>query len=549
MIRFEIKYFPAMERGRLWIAFVLAGLTLACWHALVAGRSVDDFPVGYDPFGYLQSAKEIRSAFSDRRLPDFWIKDLRAEKLVAFFKAKGLPPDRWGSLCGPWTYNYQPRNGKVVVQYPPGTGLLLSLFPEGQAVKDLNTLDALGLLLVGGWGLIRAFRLRACVSAGFVAIVIHLALDTLRGIHLDSFSINALMVPLALSIVLLFFGPKKGEGFRWAVSGGLFGFCFLCRIPVLFLLPGMVLAAWAVGQKKGAAWFVAGWILFGAVPILVHQQRATGAWYASTYGGGDTVPPNLGAMLGNIRYYLLVGGGSRYNWELLLLLAGCGGLAWRRRLVPPGSSETLPDARVGAAAAVVWGVPAAYFLLHPVHNAYYVFPSSFGAALTLAFGTLAVQRGPDPSATSGAPARFTPGWKKAAAVFLAALPAVAMSAHAWGRLALPPGGQLPRGSFYRTIPADLSADRAWVWGGVSAGTVYYYTGTPAFSATFVDREILRDAYEFVVGQGDTLYLIDDGPMMRLRLDWVRQWGGSLERAGVVSYWPYYRVHPEDGRSG
>ena len=63
--------------------------------------------------------------------------------------AKNLPSTRWDEAMAPHAHHYAPQSGYVIVQYPPGTGLVLSMFPQGEAVYRLNRLVVCVFTVIG----------------------------------------------------------------------------------------------------------------------------------------------------------------------------------------------------------------------------------------------------------------------------------------------------------------------------------------------------------------------------------------------------------------
>ena len=221
------------------------------------------------------------------------------------------------------------------MQYPPGTGLMLALFPEGQAVDGLNRATIALFLVTGFLVLILAGTRQAWFSAGFVTLALHLGLVMLRKIGTDSFSINAALAPLLLGFLGVFAAcrlailARKGARVAWVaafVGGCLLGFAILIRLPMIFLVPGLLMLLWPQSWRPSIRDllmpFSLGVSADRIVPLLVHQYHMTGAWYLPTYGGADSAPPSLQPLWANLRYYL--GGGRGANTIGLCSLSSSG---------------------------------------------------------------------------------------------------------------------------------------------------------------------------------------------------------------------------------
>lgn len=76
--------------------------------------------------------------------------------------------------AAPYAHHYFPKAGYVGVQYPPGTGITLALFPEGEALQKLNRMVMWLLLATGITVLILAGARRSWFSAGFVILALDL---------------------------------------------------------------------------------------------------------------------------------------------------------------------------------------------------------------------------------------------------------------------------------------------------------------------------------------------------------------------------------------
>ena len=353
--------------GYVWLGLLAVALFFSAQSAWRETSQVKEYAVGCDAFGYLQMAQEIRVASAQGRLPDFHLETPHTRALLETLKTEGFPLEQWILAVGPHAHLYFPPIDAVGVQYPPGTALLLSLFPPDYAVQGLNR-AVIWFCLALGWVLLglAAWR-RAWWSAGLLALAAHFGMLLLARMAYSSFSINALIVPLTVSVLLscaATCGGQQEDTPRWTLglallSGLLFGFCLLIRLPALFLLPGLFLlyAHWPLERRAivRTATFLAGVAVAGGIPLALHQQSVTGAWYMSTYSRLHDVPASWASLVENWRNYFAGGPGSLDNWGLYWALPGAVGCAllvatrgWEKR-------------RVLAAGAVMWLILCAYF--------------------------------------------------------------------------------------------------------------------------------------------------------------------------------------------
>src|SRR5271166_1323331 len=135
--------------GYVWICALAFSLLVAAQNCYRGCQRIEEYAYACDPFGYLMMAREIREAAAKWELPSFQIESPQIRALVDFMRSRNVPVPRWNELVAPHAHHYFPRSGYVGVQYPPGTGLALAIFPEGKAVRRLNTV-VIGLMLATG---------------------------------------------------------------------------------------------------------------------------------------------------------------------------------------------------------------------------------------------------------------------------------------------------------------------------------------------------------------------------------------------------------------
>jgi hypothetical protein len=324
--------------GCVWLCALGISLLLSAQTAYRKSMQVEEYPLGCDPFGYLRMAKDIRQAASQLELPRFSLESPQTRLLIDFMRSRNVPLPFWDEIVAPHAYHYFPQAGHVGVQYPPGTGMALALFPEGEAVRGLKRAVMWLFLATGLLLLMFAAARQSWVAAGFVMVAVNLGLEILGRIDTNSYSIDAMLMPLFLACMcvcaaLWLRSATKGlwqAGLVAFVSGSLLGVAILIRLPVIFLVPGFLLLLWPRSWYSRlheiVIPFCLGVILLGVLPVLLHQERLAGAWYIPTYGLGDTASPTLAALGKNLVYYLGGGEGSQDNGTLVLLLSGIGGL-------------------------------------------------------------------------------------------------------------------------------------------------------------------------------------------------------------------------------
>jgi hypothetical protein len=115
----------------MWLVALAITLIVSALMTDRKARQVEENPSFCDPFGYLQMANEIRHGAANRKVPQFTIETPHTRLLVALMQSNQLPVPLWDEMVAPLAFHYFPAADHVAVQYPPGAGLMLSLFPEG----------------------------------------------------------------------------------------------------------------------------------------------------------------------------------------------------------------------------------------------------------------------------------------------------------------------------------------------------------------------------------------------------------------------------------
>jgi hypothetical protein len=545
--------------GYVWLLLLGLALLVSAAGAHERSLAVAERAGDCDAFGYLRMAREVRRAASDGRLPDYGLESAHTRLLIDHLRSQGLPPSAWGEMVAPHAHHYFPRADRVGVQYPPGTGWLLALFPEGEAVHGLNRAVIVLFLAAGLAALVVAGRRRAWAAAGGVVFALQLGLDVLGAVGDASFSVNAVLAPLLLSFSALFLAlvlaaKPRASGLAAFAGGACFGLAVLVRLPVLLLLPGALVLLHGGGRRpwvNRTLAFGAGLLLCGVLPLLAHQQQVAGAWYLPTYGHDDASPPSLAVLTRAVPFYLGDGPGGGYNRTLLPSLAGAAGLAVLTRR---GGDERPPLGwgRLGLSVLALWGVPMTYFLTHRVPIWYYQVPATFAAVVVLALGGLTMEcLAPPPAAGApGGPWR----WLALAAALFPGLGALERS---WEcrPATFPPAEARAR---RLDVPVELADERAWVFADRLTGPLWYEAEKPAHKVPFANTRTRAVVYRFVFERGEPQYVIRDSPDMQAILDEIERMGGTLEPRGEVDGCPYFLVRwpstgpavpvPDDGDS-
>jgi hypothetical protein len=329
----------------------------------------------YDDICYLRQAHLFKQFGLDGLNTD--IKRDDDHYLVDKLKAIGFP--EWNDParipCHPW----KPATGKYVMQYPPGTGFMLALFPEGFQVVPLY---ALANVTIFGFALLGLYRAREPASLTLAAVFGFAALYLMINPAKASYSVAPTMMVCALAGYLtakLFTDAPRHRFILIALVGLPIGIAVNFRLPNLFLATGycvylagaFLLARNRENFLQGAAFGVA--CLIGMAPTLIANAINAGSPFATTYGADDVIPPglNLGVML---RYLIDV--------QFALLAIAVAWTAWLWRFNKGSARRAAAVVGINLAANLI------FFITHPVFTPYYIIPIDMLSLWTLLFATL-----------------------------------------------------------------------------------------------------------------------------------------------------------------
>jgi hypothetical protein len=258
-------------------------------------------------------------------------------------------------------------NGKRVLQYPPGVGFLLALFPEGRQVVPLYTAASVVVLLMGWLG-IALVRTRPALlgAAAFSWLALYFMINPAKA----SYSIAPTMALAAivgyLTAKLFYLREARAQMVVTALIGLLIGLSVNFRIPNLLLAAGFgiyFLIAFAMARNvrsllQGALFGAA--FVVGVLPTLIANTINAGRPFTTTYGAQDVTPPDfsfsvIGDYLKDVQGIL---GVAAIVWVVALLVKH------RRPALWP----------VGVITAINLAVNLAFFLSHPIFTQYYLVP-------------------------------------------------------------------------------------------------------------------------------------------------------------------------------
>jgi hypothetical protein len=287
----------------------------------------------------------------------------------------------WNDVTTLPCHTPMPARGKIVLQYPPGTGMVLALFPQGHQAVALYvsaTMIVFGFALLGIW--LARTAASTLLAGGLGALAIYLMINPAKA----SYSMAPTMVACALAGFLTarwLAASRRESRVPLAILTGLvLGLSVDFRLPNLFLAAGylLFLAVSFMSSRKlttaaqGISFAVA--YLTGMAPTLLANAINAGSPFATTYGNADVVAPEFSLHV--VRQYVA-------DMQFVLLVLAAGGAAWLLR-----NRDVRGVRRVALVTAANLAVNLAFFLSHPVVTPYYTVPIAMLSLWSLLFAAL-----------------------------------------------------------------------------------------------------------------------------------------------------------------
>lgn len=496
---------PSSPDGRFRIIAILGVLVFvvlafAAWSAGVrAIEQTTEDAFGCDGFGYLRQARLFQQ--------DGWVGGLNTAMrdpvtvaLVDIATATGRPHVQWDEAVAPHCHHYVPSTRQVILQYPPGTGWLMSFFPEGRQVRGMSVAVILTLLA--------CFAVRLAGATTRLAVVATAVLGLFSFLTLYSFDMFWSIVPTALCMTVMgylcasvFTDDRPSPLFMHAAFGLAAGLAVNFRTANVFLIAGLI-PAYGIrlaspGVKRGLAegiCFGCG-VILGLVPILAAQAINTGSPFTTTYSAADASMPSFGSieLVRGLRFYFVE------EWQCgVLLVAAVAFLQVGNWLY---FRNRLHAGLVLLAVAIELIFNVGYFLLRPIREAYYVAPvAMFAVAATAA--ALEAAGGEAATGRQAHRVRWLTG-----AIFVAL----------WIPVAVQLSGRLSTAGlshFANPVSSPTIEPDAVVWADLSSGTFYYYLHRQAAKLASAGPSMRDELVSAVAASGRPQYLVLDSANMK-----------------------------------
>ena len=354
-------------------------LCLITWKNVEKIPEETEFYLGCDAFGYTRQAGLFREqgwkGFDTR------LETPNSRRLIEIAKATGFPEWQWYQAVAPHCHHYKSMSDKVLIQYPAGTGLLMTVFDPDRQQRLLRIVAITATAML--FAALIAFAGNIWSMALPVASTWLAAEAISEGIGSDSVA-PAVFLSAAGGVVLAYYARRKAAPLIALAMGLLLGFSVAVRITnaLIVVFTGIWLLVRLATRRDrqsltGLASYGIGAIA-GMMPLLWGNYVNTGSPLVTTYSEIDAAAPEFSAELfrQGVTFYFFW---TPYGQILMAtLLIGVTALVFRPRSQP----------LIISLAALV--VSLGYFVLKHVRIKYYVFACSafvFGAASAVfAFG-------------------------------------------------------------------------------------------------------------------------------------------------------------------
>jgi hypothetical protein len=458
--------------------------------------------VGCDNFGYARQAELFRENGWIRGL-DTSITAPQAQLLISLAK-EALPNNRsWYEAVAPHCHHYNRRTDKIILQYPPGAGMIFSLFPESRAVRHMLIAGTALTTLVLCWMLIgRKLNALAVLATCSAFVFLFWILSDNQAYLSPSIPITLLLIPASAWLARAF---PDGSYLTAIFFGLTCGILTSIRLPNAIILAGLVVQTVIAAKlwnrlnlathRKNIVLAILG-LLVGLLPVLISNHINAGSVFHTTYGRADASAPVFGYDLiaDTLTYYFTAPLGSSALIAAFCFI-GLGLVAW--------ANDTNRKAAAGTLGATfVLLISLGFFTTHPIHVSYYMMPASVMAIFMVTVEL--IDRGES----------MNRKWQ-----WIALLPIFIWAAHTHARVK--PDAMSVK------APTEVMNPSSIVWADVTSGTFYYYSNRYAAKLNFADpvtQDVLVDS---VSKAKHDQYFIVDSPQMKSACD--RQ----ASRHGVV----------------
>lgn len=456
------------------------------------------YAIGCDSYGYLKQ----KQLFADRGFVgglNTAVSDSEASFLVSVASKINTNFLTWSEVVAPHCHHYDQTTKQIVLQYPPGTGLILSLLPANKELQSLSVLMVLSTVLLYLITNTLAFTLRHFVISSFICYVM---LAVMIKFQVASYSIPVTMLMLPWIALLTYFLKATTTLGNLSVAlalGVLCGLLVDVRIASTLILPavaGIFIAKLVLTPgRKSLSVLVAPVIclaFFGLTitPLLYANLVNVGGALKSTYAIYDRELRfnNLDLIINNSQYYLTDNLAAVVAVLTLAFLLLCRNASTLQH--PPSSGINL------IVLLLVFVGNLVFFCLKPVAIDYYFLPVS---VFCLCFGLLDFSRGTSPLGRRRLPILNV----------ITVIPCtLVLISFAGYRITMEPAQKVNV-----SLPDTILNKQAILYAGITGGTINYYFGKYSSKLDFGTHCIVEQLLTRVALAGKEQFIINDTPKM------------------------------------
>ncbi|MBP1095086.1 hypothetical protein [Bradyrhizobium diazoefficiens] len=287
----------------------------------------------------------------------------------------------WADSTAAPCHNRMPATGKVVIQYPPGVGLVLALFPPGHQVVPMYMLATIVVFGFALFALSLARSTSTALMAGtFGCLAIYLMVNPAKASYSMAPTVVVCTLAGCLTARWLASMPSQSRIELLVPIGFLLGLTVDFRLADLFLASGyglFLLVAFLIERTtsrflQGALFGIA--LLFGMTPTIVSYAVNAGSPFASTYGNNPDVRP-LDFSFTVVRDYLAD------PLQTLLIVVGIASSVYLLR-------QANGVRRVAQLGIANLAINLAFFFTYPIATPYYTIPIALLTLWSLLFAVL-----------------------------------------------------------------------------------------------------------------------------------------------------------------
>jgi hypothetical protein len=348
-----------MWRAAACIALVVVAM-LALWDVPKRPQN----PMGCDSFGYQRQA----SLFRDNGLAGIRtaLRIPPSGTLLEAARSSGFRINEWHEMVAPHCHHYVAATRDVILQYPPGTGALLSLFPEPVEERAL-AITSVALIAIGFVGLICLAREPLPILPASLAGAASIWVTSIDFGSPSIYPAAAFSFVIGVLTIQIFRRPSLWIA---ALLGLLIGLSAAVRLSNILLCVGtFVMLLMMLARQRRPVWIwlsgaMALGVIAGTIPVLSANAVNAGSVFATTYSSSDAELPSLSVeqLMRAAAFYFRPNPAS----ALLTLALGASVVGIIRRRT---------DAAIGAA-GITLVTCLLFFLTKEVLIVYYLIPTA-----------------------------------------------------------------------------------------------------------------------------------------------------------------------------